>query len=186
MTVLICHCCRTPDRIVFDHLIVALVHGSGYEGIATPGCSDHTLRRRRTEWASAGHGPMLWCAKDGEEFQSLDATALPLGIMEDYMGDEIGPLQLDVSGMLIVTSDGIFEAPNAKDEQFGIERVIETLKQYQGASTIEISSAIRDAVTKWQRNPDKPVDDQTTVIIRRVATGLNVTIVEDKTTVAAV
>jgi hypothetical protein len=39
MTVLICHCCRTPDRIVFDHLIVALVHGSGYEGIATPGCS---------------------------------------------------------------------------------------------------------------------------------------------------
>jgi serine phosphatase RsbU (regulator of sigma subunit)/CHASE2 domain-containing sensor protein len=138
------------------------------------------------EWASAGHGPMLWCTKDGEEFQSLDATALPLGIMEDYMGDEIGPLQLEISGMLIVTSDGIFEAPNATDEQFGIERVIETLKQYQGASTIEISSAIREAVTKWQRNPDKPVDDQTTVIIRRVASGLNVTIVEDKATAAAV
>ena len=136
------------------------------------------------EWASAGHGPMLWCAKDGDEFQSLDATALPLGIMEDYMGDEIGPLQLDVSGMLIVTSDGIFEAPNATDEQFGIERVIETLKSYSGRSTLEISSAIREAVTKWQRDPEKPVDDQTTVIVRRVAAGLSVTIVEDK--VAAV
>lgn len=136
-------------------------------------------------WASAGHGPMLWCAKDGEEFQSLDATALPLGIMPDYMGDEIGPLQLDLSGMLIVTSDGIFEAPASNGEQFGIERVIETLKNYAGKSTIEISGAIRDAVTKWQTDPDKPVDDQTTVIIRRVAGGLNVTVIEDKSAVAA-
>src|SRR5581483_4584726 len=127
------------------------------------------------EWASAGHGPMLWCAKDGEEFQSLDGTALPLGIMEEYMGEEVPPLQLGVSGMLIVTSDGIFEAPNAKDEQFGIERLIETLKQYSGRTALEITAAIRDAVTKWQRDPDKPADDQTTVIIRRVSEGLKVT-----------
>ncbi len=135
-------------------------------------------------WASAGHGPMLWCAKDGEEYQSLDATALPLGIMPDYMGDEIGPLQLDISGMLVVTSDGIFEAPASNGDQFGIERVVETLKNYAGKSTIEISGAIREAVTKWQTTPDKPVDDQTTVIIRRVAAGLNVTVIEDKSAVA--
>jgi hypothetical protein len=30
---------------VFDHVIAALVHGSGYERIATPGCSDRTIRR---------------------------------------------------------------------------------------------------------------------------------------------
>ena len=40
------------------------------------------------------------------------------------------------------------------------------------------SYLIREAVTKWQRNPDKPADDQTTVIIRRVPAGMNVTIVE--------
>ena len=123
---------------------------------------------------------MLWCAKDGDEYLSLDATSLPLGIMPDYMGDEIPPLQLEMSGMLIVTSDGIFEAPNKDDEQFGIERIVETLKNYTGKSTIEISTAIREAVTKWQRNPDKPADDQTTVIIRRIATGMNVTIIEEK------
>jgi CHASE2 domain-containing sensor protein len=134
-------------------------------------------------WASAGHGPMLWCTKDGEEFQSLDATALPLGIMPDYMGDEIGPLQLDITGMLVVTSDGIFEAPASNGDQFGIERVVETLKNYAGKSPLEITGAIRDAVTKWQTNPDKPADDQTTVIIRRVAAGLNVTVIEDKSAV---
>jgi hypothetical protein len=32
----------------------ALVHGSGYERIASAGCSDATIRRRLKEWAAAG------------------------------------------------------------------------------------------------------------------------------------
>jgi len=45
---------RVPDRTVFEHVVAALVHGSGYERIATPGCSDRTIRRRLHEWAEAG------------------------------------------------------------------------------------------------------------------------------------
>jgi transposase len=45
---------RIPERVVFEHVIAALVHGSGYERIATPGCSDRTIRRRVREWAAAG------------------------------------------------------------------------------------------------------------------------------------
>jgi hypothetical protein len=54
-----CHRPRVSDRVVFDHVIAALVHGSGYERIATPGCSDRTIRRRLLEWAEAGHGQTL-------------------------------------------------------------------------------------------------------------------------------
>lgn len=49
-----CHRPRVPDRIVFEHVVAALVHGSGYERIASPGCSDRTIRRRVHEWAEAG------------------------------------------------------------------------------------------------------------------------------------
>ena len=49
-----CHRRRIPDRVVFEHVIDALVHGSGYERIATAGCSDRTIRRRLSEWATAG------------------------------------------------------------------------------------------------------------------------------------
>ncbi len=41
-------------RVVFDHVIDALVHGSGYERIATPGCSGRTIRRRVRDWAMPG------------------------------------------------------------------------------------------------------------------------------------
>lgn len=49
-----CHRPRIADRVVFEHVIAALVHGSGYERIASPGCSDATIRRRLKAWAAAG------------------------------------------------------------------------------------------------------------------------------------
>lgn len=49
-----CHRPRVPDRVVFDHVVQALVFGAGYERIASPGCSDRTIRRRVHEWAATG------------------------------------------------------------------------------------------------------------------------------------
>lgn len=49
-----CHRRRIPDRVVFDHIVAALVHGSGYERLTSPGCSDRTIRRRLKQWAAAG------------------------------------------------------------------------------------------------------------------------------------
>jgi hypothetical protein len=47
-----------------------------------------------------------------------------------------------------------------------------------------MSLAIQADVTKWQAK-EKPADDQTTVIIRRVPAGISVTIVEKGTEVAS-
>lgn len=49
-----CHRRRIPDRVVFGHVVDALVHGSGYERIASAACSERTIRRRLREWAAAG------------------------------------------------------------------------------------------------------------------------------------
>ena len=54
-----CHRERVADRVVFEHVLAALVHGSGYERIASPGCSDGTIRRRLKEWAAAGLGEQV-------------------------------------------------------------------------------------------------------------------------------
>ena len=57
-----CHRRRVPGRVVFEHVVAALVHGSGYERIATPGCSDRTIRRRLDEWADMGAAEALHAA----------------------------------------------------------------------------------------------------------------------------
>ena len=57
-----CHRRRVPGRVVFEHVVAALVHGSGYERIATAGCSDRTIRRRLACWAELGLGEALHAA----------------------------------------------------------------------------------------------------------------------------
>jgi hypothetical protein len=93
-----CHRRRSPDRVVFDHIIAALVHGSGYERIASPDCSDRTIRRR--QWVRRGRSGRLgsgsgrrvstpadraccsstvrWCARRSSGGATADGMTCPL------------------------------------------------------------------------------------------------------------
>ena len=76
-----CHRRRVPDRLVFEHVVAALVHGSGYERIATQGCSDRTIRRRLAEWAEAGIARQV--------------HALVLRAYDQIIGLELGDVAVD-------------------------------------------------------------------------------------------
>jgi hypothetical protein len=71
----------SPDRVVFGHVVDALVHGSGYERIATAGCPDRTIRRRLGDWAEAGAGERL--------------HALALRAYDLIIGLELGDVSVD-------------------------------------------------------------------------------------------
>ena len=125
-------------------------------------------------WASAGHGPMLFCATAGGEPLELESTGLPLGVSDDWFGDENVPvLQLHPGGWLAVISDGIFEAFNPADEQFQSDRVKQILLDRPHAKCDEMVTALREAVRHWQTK-DEPADDQTIVIIRHVPASADV------------
>lgn len=76
-----CHRRRIPDRVVFEHLVDALVHGSGYERIATAACSDRTIRRRLDLWASLGIAQRV--------------HALALGAYDQMIGLELDDVPVD-------------------------------------------------------------------------------------------
>jgi len=76
-----CHRRRVSDRVVFEHVVAALVHGSGYERIATAGCSDRTIRRRLKAWAALGIGEQV--------------HALALRAYDQMIGLELGDVAVD-------------------------------------------------------------------------------------------
>jgi hypothetical protein len=121
----------------------------------------------KLEWASAGHGPMFWCSDGVCEILDLDSTSMPLGIMADWTGDTAPPsLQLHPDGMLVVFSDGIFEAPAPDGDMFGVERIKERLLNSRNLPCVQIIAGLRTAVQQWQAKIE-PIDDQTVVIVRR-------------------
>jgi serine phosphatase RsbU (regulator of sigma subunit)/CHASE2 domain-containing sensor protein len=123
-------------------------------------------------WGSAGHGPMLCAATADEPPRELEGTALPLGVSEEWLGDEsVPPIQLQPGGWLAVVSDGIFEQPNPKGEQFGVERLRAAIDSMRTASCEAIVDAVRTAVHRWQVVTE-PGDDQTIVFVRVLGAGV--------------
>ena len=66
---------------MFEHVVEALVHGSGYERIASPGCSDRTIRRRLKAWAALGIGEQV--------------HALALRAYDQMIGLELGDVAVE-------------------------------------------------------------------------------------------
>ena len=117
-------------------------------------------------WSSAGHGPVLLRRSPQAPIEVLDAPGPPLGVLPEFVADPVEPIQLESGGMLIVMSDGIFEAFAPDREQFGVERVQAILDSHRDASPGVILDTVRTSVQKWQQKTD-PVDDQTMVIAQR-------------------
>jgi len=86
-----CHRRRIPDRVVFDHVLAALVHGSGYARIALPGCSDRTIRRRLLDWAERDVGVELLKAALAayDQMIGLDDLSLDGSITKSPCGGEL-------------------------------------------------------------------------------------------------
>jgi serine phosphatase RsbU (regulator of sigma subunit)/CHASE2 domain-containing sensor protein len=125
-------------------------------------------------WASAGHGPVLWRPNTSAEIAELETTCLPLGVMEEMLSEEEGVSDLQPGGTLYIVSDGIFESPDPKGEQYGVPRLLELLNAATNEPAAEIVRRLQQAMLHWQ-GKEEPVDDQTVVIIRRIATPVPMT-----------
>ena len=96
-------------------------------------------RSGRLTYANAGGNPVLLCRADGSVDELL-TTGLPLAIGRDseYQSHEA---QLEPGGTLLLYTDGITEAANREDEQYGLDR----LKTCSPAATATLPSVF-DAI----------------------------------------
>lgn len=121
------------------------------------------------DWASAGHGPIIFRSKGADGISLLEPLVPPLGVLKDLPDEAATPVRLDAGGMLVVLSDGIFEARNPAGEMFAIERVCDVLQSGQPRLPVDAVNAIDVAARGWQEK-DEPLDDQTIVAVMPATT----------------
>jgi len=117
-------------------------------------------------WTSAGHGPVTVRQVPGGELSALAPPVPPLGVV-DWSDPAPDPMQLQPGGSLLVPSDGIFEAVDDRDEQFGVERMCEQFDNHQYEPASAIVQALRASVERWSAGRE-PLDDQTIVAVKRM------------------
>jgi len=112
-------------------------------------------------YVSAGHNPALLRHRSGE-IEQVRATGVPLGMFPNSTWKEES-LVIAPGDLLCVYSDGITEALDASDEEFGLDR----LGLLLGAgSPSEICGNVFDAVRAFAAEVPQ-YDDQTLMLLRR-------------------
>jgi len=120
----------------------------------------------RFVYANGGHNPPIWVRANGE-YQRLKVKGAALAVFEKvkYAEDE---LYFEPGDVLLLYSDGLTDAINAAQEDFGLERVINVATAARSLS----ASALMDTLTEtvdWHVGDVEAFDDMTMVVVKRVA-----------------
>ncbi|MDZ7724511.1 MAG: SpoIIE family protein phosphatase [candidate division KSB1 bacterium] len=120
-------------------------------------------RRRRLNYASAGHNPMILYRPTTQKTYYLNPRGFPIGISlpdkqlfrKSLESDTIALAEDDV---LIVYTDGVTEAMNPQRELFGDERFLETIRNYGSQNVNDFVNNIKKELQvfteDWPQNDD--------------------------------
>jgi serine phosphatase RsbU (regulator of sigma subunit) len=117
-------------------------------------------------YANAGHNPPIVKQINCNELIELTRTSMALGIFTNIDVDE-RELWLKPGDWMLLYTDGITEAFSAKDEMFGIDRLIRLLMDYKFVSANGLIDTIEMAVEDFIKGRDLS-DDMTLAAISRV------------------
>lgn len=113
---------------------------------------------------NAGHNPPLLARANGT-VEQLESGGLPLGIMP-FSEYEAGTVSLGKGDALIIYSDGVSEANNLAEEEFGMERLSAVIMANVTASASGIRDKVESALSEFTGTAPAN-DDITLVIVKR-------------------
>ena len=113
-------------------------------------------------YCNAGHNPPFLLR--GDSFADLDCGGTVLGPFPSarYQSAET---TLGRGDVLVAYTDGVVERQNAKEEQFGTERLREVIRRARAGTAGDMVGAIRDAVARF--GSGVPQEDDLTVVVAR-------------------
>jgi len=116
-------------------------------------------------YVSAGHNPPVLVRAQGG-YELLPGSGLILGILPMAKYEESRAI-VEKGDVLVMFSDGVTEAPNPKDEEYGEERLANLVAELSGKSAKDIVAAIHTSVAEFTEGAP-PADDITVVVTRRL------------------
>jgi serine phosphatase RsbU (regulator of sigma subunit)/ketosteroid isomerase-like protein len=116
----------------------------------------------RLVYSNAGHNPPALVTRDG--IHRLTTSSLILGAFPHAAFEE-ETLRLNAHDTLVMFTDGVTEARNSADEEFGDERLVSCLKATAASPPSSLLECVFGAVREFCQQAD-PVDDITVTVTR--------------------
>ena len=120
---------------------------------------------RSISWVRAGHDPAILYNPQTDTFDELKGSGIPLGVDADWRYEEEERQHLSKGQIILIGTDGIWEAQNAEGKMFGKEPIFEIMRQNAAEGSNIILQRIVDELNRFQKGHDS-TDDVTLVVIK--------------------
>jgi sigma-B regulation protein RsbU (phosphoserine phosphatase) len=145
---------ETVSRLVFD--------ASPSNRYATFFYAEYEAAARRLRYVNAGHNPPMLFR--GEELVRLETGGPVVGMFRDARYEE-AEVQLESGDGIVMFTDGISEAMNAADDEWGEEELARAARESLGLQAAETIARIMQAADRFAAGAPQH-DDMTLVVIK--------------------
>jgi sigma-B regulation protein RsbU (phosphoserine phosphatase) len=118
---------------------------------------------RALRYVNCGHNPPL-LVRSGGDVERLEATATVLGLFEDW-DCSVAERQIAAGDVLVIYTDGISEAAESEEsEEYGDERLAQSVRTHRGKAAVEMMDSIIMEVQEFSKG--EQADDMTLIVAR--------------------
>ena len=132
---------------------------------ATAFLLDYDPQTGSCTYVNGGHNEGIVLRRDGA-VELLATTGLPLGLFAKAAYEE-GRVDLAPGDLLMLYSDGVTEASDIHEEDFGMDRVIDVLKAHRDRSAAELADHLAKAIDVFVGAAPQH-DDITLMVMKRL------------------
>jgi len=116
-------------------------------------------------FVNAGHNPPLYLGAGTSNVRLLNADGIALGVLDEIELKAVS-IPLHSGDVVVLYTDGVTEATNEKDEEYGIERLMQCVEDAKSHSSQAIIDAIVHEVVAFAGT--HPQHDDITVMVLKV------------------
>jgi serine phosphatase RsbU (regulator of sigma subunit) len=126
------------------------------------------LDQKKLRWVRAGHEPALMFDPATGTFERLSGEGIALGVDADFQYEQYSRPGMSGGQILVMATDGIWEARNPSGEMFGFERFQEAIRRHAPHRSEEIVTGILADLASFREEAEL-ADDITLVVVKMKA-----------------
>ena len=160
--------CRDNLAELMKHVNTLLYHTSTSNRYATFFYAQYEAAARKLSYVNAGHNPPFVLRREGGDFTvlRLEEGGAVVGMLpSSFVNYTQGEIQLQAGDVLVGYTDGISEAMNPAEQEWGEDRMLAHLKSVYGQSAADILRALVDGADEFAAGA-KQHDDMTLLVAR--------------------